>query len=229
MRTKALEKKHPKQDLLRRWANRRGDRASLGDLAPAHGLNPAHGLEKAGQHRRLDQICDILTVLATHQSQQSAHCFLPGWMGPERYALLAACDYTLLPSRHRGNGSGSSSAIRISRCSTIGISSTLLGGLDHLGPARPLWSFVTRGIQPHWINVRWSLVVWCKWKRCVPQQNSHSFRGVEFVSSVHLLDVDHLLREDASVRHTSSRIRGLGTLPIVAPTGGLKDTVEDWI
>lgn len=152
---KSLGKEASKQDLLRRWANRRGDRASLGDLAPAHGLNPAHGLEKAGQHRRLDQICDILTVLATHQSQQSAHCFLPGWMGPERYALLAACDYTLLPSRHRGNGSGSSSAIRISRCSTIGISSTLLGGLDHLGPARPLWSFVTRGIQPHWINVRW--------------------------------------------------------------------------
>ena len=24
-----------------------------------------------------------------------------GWMGPERYALLAGCDYTLLPSRHR--------------------------------------------------------------------------------------------------------------------------------
>merc|ERR1712066_1225947 len=25
--------------------------------------------------------------------------FFAGWMGPERYALLAACDYTLLPSR----------------------------------------------------------------------------------------------------------------------------------
>ena len=25
--------------------------------------------------------------------------FYAGWMGPERYALLAACDYTLLPSR----------------------------------------------------------------------------------------------------------------------------------
>ena len=24
-----------------------------------------------------------------------------GWMGPERYALLAGCDYTLLPSRQR--------------------------------------------------------------------------------------------------------------------------------
>ena len=25
--------------------------------------------------------------------------FYAGWMGPERYALLAGCDYTLLPSR----------------------------------------------------------------------------------------------------------------------------------
>ena len=25
--------------------------------------------------------------------------FYAGWMGPERYSLLAACDYTLLPSR----------------------------------------------------------------------------------------------------------------------------------
>ena len=26
--------------------------------------------------------------------------FYAGWMGPERYALLAGCDFTLLPSRH---------------------------------------------------------------------------------------------------------------------------------
>jgi len=25
--------------------------------------------------------------------------FYAGWMGPERYALLAGCDFTLLPSR----------------------------------------------------------------------------------------------------------------------------------
>ena len=30
--------------------------------------------------------------------------FYAGWMGPERYALLAGCDYTLLPSRLRCAG-----------------------------------------------------------------------------------------------------------------------------
>jgi len=45
--------------------------------------------------------------------------FYAGWMGPERYALLAACDYTLLPSRWEPCGLVQMEAMRMGTCPIV--------------------------------------------------------------------------------------------------------------
>jgi len=45
--------------------------------------------------------------------------FYAGWMGPERYALLAACDYTLLPSRWEPCGLVQMEAMRVGTCPIV--------------------------------------------------------------------------------------------------------------
>jgi len=45
--------------------------------------------------------------------------FYAGWMGPERYALLAACDYTLLPSRWEPCGLVQMEAMRVGTCAIV--------------------------------------------------------------------------------------------------------------
>jgi granule-bound starch synthase len=45
--------------------------------------------------------------------------FYAGWMGPERYSLLAACDYTLLPSRWEPCGLVQMEAMRVGTCPIV--------------------------------------------------------------------------------------------------------------
>jgi granule-bound starch synthase len=45
--------------------------------------------------------------------------FYAGWMGPERYALLAACDFTLLPSRWEPCGLVQMEAMRVGTCAIV--------------------------------------------------------------------------------------------------------------
>jgi len=45
--------------------------------------------------------------------------FYAGWMGPERYALLAGCDYTLLPSRWEPCGLVQMEAMRVGTCAIV--------------------------------------------------------------------------------------------------------------
>jgi len=60
--------------------------------------------------------------------------FYAGWMGPERYALLAACDYTLLPSRWEPCGLVQMEAMRMGTCPIVaptgGLKDTVVDGLN---------------------------------------------------------------------------------------------------
>lgn len=57
-----------------------------------------------------------------------------GWMGPERYALLAACDFTLLPSRWEPCGLVQMEAMRMGTCPIVaptgGLKDTVEDGLN---------------------------------------------------------------------------------------------------
>merc|ERR1719293_337160 len=57
-----------------------------------------------------------------------------GWMGPERYALLAGCDYTLLPSRWEPCGLVQMEAMRMGTCAIVaptgGLKDTVVDGLN---------------------------------------------------------------------------------------------------
>ena len=97
-------------------------------------------------------------------------------MGPERYALLAGCDFTLLPSR-RGRTRNSISFLRMSSHGAFG---QTVGKLQ-VGALRPR---ADGGRTPS------------------PEDQS----GCSSLAQCQAMR--------------------MGTLPIVAPTGGLKDTVE---
>merc|ERR1712176_23604 len=60
--------------------------------------------------------------------------FYAGWMGPERYALLAACDYTLLPSRWEPCGLVQMEAMRMGTLPIValtgGLKDTVVDGLN---------------------------------------------------------------------------------------------------
>jgi len=57
-----------------------------------------------------------------------------GWMGPERYALLSACDYTILPSRWEPCGMVQMEAMRVGTCPIVaptgGLKDTVEDGLN---------------------------------------------------------------------------------------------------
>ena len=48
----------------------------------------------------------FLTFLQAVEKKFPEKFFYAGWMGPERYALLAGCDFTLLPSRWKSGVRG---------------------------------------------------------------------------------------------------------------------------
>jgi granule-bound starch synthase len=62
--------------------------------------------------------------------------FYAGWMGPERYSLLAACDFTLLPSRWEPCGLVQMEAMRVGTCPIVaptgGLKDTVEDGLNGL-------------------------------------------------------------------------------------------------
>jgi granule-bound starch synthase len=62
--------------------------------------------------------------------------FYAGWMGPERYALLAGCDFTLLPSRWEPCGLVQMEAMRVGTCPIVaptgGLKDTVEDGLNGL-------------------------------------------------------------------------------------------------
>jgi granule-bound starch synthase len=60
--------------------------------------------------------------------------YYAGWMGPERYALVAACDFTLLPSRWEPCGLVQMEAMRVGTCPIVaptgGLKDTVEDGLN---------------------------------------------------------------------------------------------------
>eukprot|EP00913_Durusdinium_trenchii_P001685 g1559.t3 len=63
--------------------------------------------------------------------------FYAGWMGPERYALLAGCDYTLLPSRWEP-------------CGLVQMEAMRLGTLPIVAPTGGLKDTVEDGVNGLW-------------------------------------------------------------------------------
>merc|ERR1719436_2024721 len=65
--------------------------------------------------------------------------FYAGWMGPERYSLLAACDYTLLPSRWEP-------------CGLVQMEAMRMGTLPIVAPTGGLRDTVEDGVNGLWIS-----------------------------------------------------------------------------
>merc|ERR1719356_2072780 len=61
---------------------------------------------------------DLIEQTKAVEAKFPSKFFYAGWMGPERYALLAACEYTLLPSRWEPCGLVQMEAMR---CGTLPI------------------------------------------------------------------------------------------------------------
>eukprot|EP00931_Biecheleriopsis_adriatica_P114518 TRINITY_DN902_c1_g1_i5.p1 TRINITY_DN902_c1_g1~~TRINITY_DN902_c1_g1_i5.p1 ORF type:complete len:672 (-),score=165.43 TRINITY_DN902_c1_g1_i5:322-2160(-) len=77
---------------------------------------------------------DLITQLKTLEKKFPQQVCYAGWMGPERYALLAACDYTLLPSRWEPCGLVQMEAMRVGTCPIVaptgGLKDTVEDGLN---------------------------------------------------------------------------------------------------
>merc|ERR1719317_1212327 len=65
--------------------------------------------------------------------------FYAGWMGPERYALVAACDYTLLPSRWEP-------------CGLVQMEAMRMGTLPIVAPTGGLKDTVEDGVNGLWTD-----------------------------------------------------------------------------
>eukprot|EP00441_Pelagodinium_beii_P033163 CAMPEP_0197642758 /NCGR_PEP_ID=MMETSP1338-20131121/16322_1 /TAXON_ID=43686 ORGANISM="Pelagodinium beii, Strain RCC1491" /NCGR_SAMPLE_ID=MMETSP1338 /ASSEMBLY_ACC=CAM_ASM_000754 /LENGTH=778 /DNA_ID=CAMNT_0043215927 /DNA_START=62 /DNA_END=2398 /DNA_ORIENTATION=+ len=62
---------------------------------------------------------DLIAQTRAVEKKFPGKFFYAGWMGPERYALLAACDYTLLPSRWEPCGLVQMEAMRVGTCPIV--------------------------------------------------------------------------------------------------------------
>jgi len=62
---------------------------------------------------------DLIAQTRAVEKKFPGKFFYAGWMGPERYALLAACDYTLLPSRWEPCGLVQMEAMRMGTCPIV--------------------------------------------------------------------------------------------------------------
>merc|ERR1719436_1390873 len=72
--------------------------------------------------------------------------YYAGWMGPERYALLAACDYTLLPSRWEP-------------CGLVQMEAMRMGTLPIVAPTGGLKDTVDDGVNGLWTDAEMTLEV----------------------------------------------------------------------
>jgi len=62
---------------------------------------------------------DLIAQTKAVEKKYPGKFYYAGWMGPERYALLAACDYTLLPSRWEPCGLVQMEAMRVGTCAIV--------------------------------------------------------------------------------------------------------------
>jgi len=79
---------------------------------------------------------DLVAQTKAVEKKYPTKFFYAGWMGPERYALLAGCDYTLLPSRWEPCGLVQMEAMRMGTLPIVaptgGLKDTVEDGLNGL-------------------------------------------------------------------------------------------------
>ncbi|CAE7866651.1 unnamed protein product [Symbiodinium necroappetens] len=79
---------------------------------------------------------DLVAQTKAVEKKYPSKFFYAGWMGPERYALLAGCDYTLLPSRWEPCGLVQMEAMRMGTLPIVaptgGLKDTVEDGLNGL-------------------------------------------------------------------------------------------------
>eukprot|EP00913_Durusdinium_trenchii_P001378 g1275.t1 len=79
---------------------------------------------------------DLVQQTKALEKKHPSKIFYAGWMGPERYALLAACDYTLLPSRWEPCGLVQMEAMRLGTLPIVAPT----GGLKDTDGVNGLWT-----------------------------------------------------------------------------------------
>ncbi|CAK9047898.1 unnamed protein product [Durusdinium trenchii] len=82
---------------------------------------------------------DLVQQTKALEKKHPSKIFYAGWMGPERYALLAACDYTLLPSRWEP-------------CGLVQMEAMRLGTLPIVAPTGGLKDTVEDGVNGLWTD-----------------------------------------------------------------------------
>jgi len=79
---------------------------------------------------------DLVAQTKAMEKKFPGKFFYAGWMGSERYALLAGCDYTLMPSRWEPCGLVQMEAMRVGTCPIVaptgGLKDTVEDGLNGL-------------------------------------------------------------------------------------------------
>ena len=87
---------------------------------------------------------DLVAQTKAVEKKYPSKFFFAGWMGPERYALLAACDYTLLPSRWEP-------------CGLVQMEAMRLGTLPIVAPTGGLKDTVEDGVNGLWTDKEMSV------------------------------------------------------------------------
>mmetsp|Transcript_29283 Transcript_29283/g.88618 ORF Transcript_29283/g.88618 Transcript_29283/m.88618 type:complete len:381 (-) Transcript_29283:136-1278(-) len=87
---------------------------------------------------------DLVTATKAMETKYPSKFFYAGWMGPERYALLAACDYTLLPSRWEP-------------CGLVQMEAMRMGTLPIVAPTGGLKDTVEDGVNGLWTDAEMTL------------------------------------------------------------------------
>jgi len=82
---------------------------------------------------------DLVTQTRALEAKYPTKFFYAGWMGPERYALLAGCDYTLLPSRWEP-------------CGLVQMEAMRMGTLPIVAPTGGLKDTVEDGVNGLWTD-----------------------------------------------------------------------------
>jgi len=82
---------------------------------------------------------DLVQQTKAVEAKFPSKLFYAGWMGPERYAMLAGCDYTLLPSRWEP-------------CGLVQMEAMRLGTLPIVAPTGGLKDTVEDGVNGLWTD-----------------------------------------------------------------------------
>merc|ERR1711988_1871170 len=87
---------------------------------------------------------DLVQMTKTMQKKYPTKFYYAGWMGPERYALVAGSDYTLLPSRWEP-------------CGLVQMEAMRFGTLPIVAPTGGLKDTVVDGLNGLWIDAEMSM------------------------------------------------------------------------